>query len=305
METYTPVGEGSSGRSSGGDSPGYVSRGGERIAPGDMYGALIDIISPQKDTFDNPFDKWNHLLGDARPEAVSKRQEDLQREFAQHGIRWRVEDAVRAGLNPEAALGTSGASYTPMTVMSSGAPQQQGRDLSQIGQNVIRSLTTTMTGEQRMEARLRLENMQLQNDLLRTNIKQMNSTPSMAGSENFMPSQGNSNLIKSNPMQKTRSHPEQPSQEPGWSPDVGWARTSTGLVPVPSKDIKERIEDQFIPETAWAIRNYLSPMFGESKPPKSMLPKGYDRWEWNPLKMEFRPVRGKGSSFHYGPGMGY
>lgn len=41
-------------------------------------------------------------------------QREQQREFAQHGIRWRVEDAKAAGLHPLAAIGAAGASYSPV-----------------------------------------------------------------------------------------------------------------------------------------------------------------------------------------------
>lgn len=52
------------------------------------------------------------------PLIQQKRQEDFQREFAQMGVRWRVADAKAAGLHPLAALGTSGASATPVPVSS-------------------------------------------------------------------------------------------------------------------------------------------------------------------------------------------
>lgn len=43
--------------------------------------------------------------------------------------------------------------------------------------------------------------------------------------------------------------------------DLGWARTATGWVPVPSSDVKERIEDNLFMEGSWFVRNYLGPMF--------------------------------------------
>lgn len=46
----------------------------------------------------------------------------LQREFAQHGVRWRVEDAKEAGLHPMYALTGGGAAFSPNPVVMSGAP---------------------------------------------------------------------------------------------------------------------------------------------------------------------------------------
>ena len=40
----------------------------------------------------------------------------LQKEFAQHGVRWRVEDAKAAGIHPLAALGMSPNQATPVHV---------------------------------------------------------------------------------------------------------------------------------------------------------------------------------------------
>lgn len=47
---------------------------------------------------------------------MSQEQAALQREFAQHGVQWRVEDAQRAGVHPVYALGAGGASYNPINV---------------------------------------------------------------------------------------------------------------------------------------------------------------------------------------------
>jgi len=52
------------------------------------------------------------LSGKSQREA-NESNERLQREFAQNGIRWKVEDAKAAGLHPLFALGGSGATFTP------------------------------------------------------------------------------------------------------------------------------------------------------------------------------------------------
>lgn len=47
---------------------------------------------------------------------LAERQENLQREFAQNSIQWRVNDAKKAGIHPLAALGSQGISYNPSYV---------------------------------------------------------------------------------------------------------------------------------------------------------------------------------------------
>lgn len=47
---------------------------------------------------------------------LAQRQENLQREFAQNSIQWRVNDAKKAGIHPVAALGSQGISYNPSYV---------------------------------------------------------------------------------------------------------------------------------------------------------------------------------------------
>ena len=50
---------------------------------------------------------------------IAREQMKLQKEFAQNGIQWRVEDAKKAGLHPLYAIGASGATYTPVSQDSS------------------------------------------------------------------------------------------------------------------------------------------------------------------------------------------
>lgn len=55
--------------------------------------------------------------------AQASRNADLQREFAQYGIRWRVEDAKAAGLHPMYALTGGGAAFSPNPIVMPGHTQ--------------------------------------------------------------------------------------------------------------------------------------------------------------------------------------
>lgn len=87
-----------------------------------------------------------------------------QKEFAQHGIRWRVEDAKAAGIHPLYALGAQTQSFSPIHV---------GTDFAGMGQDISRAIDATRTSGERADARLAaltLERAELENDLLRSQI---------------------------------------------------------------------------------------------------------------------------------------
>lgn len=94
-----------------------------------------------------------------------------QKQFAKEGIRWRVEDARAAGIHPALAMGANVPSYTPVGLGSDGAEA-----VSSMGQDISRAVSATMTLPEKADAfaqtsqRLQLENMSLQNDLLRAEI---------------------------------------------------------------------------------------------------------------------------------------
>lgn len=62
------------------------------------------------------------LIGNRNNRSTVADQATLQREFAQHGIRWKVADAKAAGLHPLYAIGAQGASYSPTTITDSMGP---------------------------------------------------------------------------------------------------------------------------------------------------------------------------------------
>lgn len=78
------------------------------------------------------------LFGSKSAKRQNRRNEALQREFAQHGIQWKVEDAKRAGIHPVAALGAQGASYSPSTVVD-----PMGDALAQAGQSIGSGVSRT------------------------------------------------------------------------------------------------------------------------------------------------------------------
>lgn len=75
------------------------------------------------------------IIGGAMANRSNRKQFDqnaaLQREFAQQGIRWKVEDAKAAGLHPLYAIGSTGASYSPSTYSDAMGPA-----IAQAGQQI-------------------------------------------------------------------------------------------------------------------------------------------------------------------------
>jgi len=214
----------------------------------------------------------------------------LQREFAQHGIRWKVEDAKAAGIHPLVGLGAQTHSFsanlgTGPTADLSGMGQDLGRAIASTGSQSDRDMATL----QIQGAKLDLEGKALDNQIKNSQLRKLNEVgpafPSANG--NFISGQGNSGAaIIEKPLERTASLPGSPQAEPGAIPDLGWAKTATGVVPIPSNDVKQRIEDNMPHEWTHFIRNNVYP---DTQPPSAALPKGAQGWKWNQMKMEWQP----------------
>lgn len=211
---------------------------------------------------------------------------ELQREFAQNGIRWKVADAEAAGIHPLYALGAQ---------TSPASPSYAGSNFSfmnDMGQDIGRAVDAKRTQPERAKARidaLAIERGELENQLLRSQISRINQP----GHPPALPT-GNSGLIDEQPLQPIFREPGVPEKEVGSIPDYGYVRTKNGYALVPSQDVKNRIEDQIIPELMWAWRNQILPgvsPWHSPTPPDPVrypLPKGAAKWEWDGL--EFRPA---------------
>jgi hypothetical protein len=64
--------------------------------------------------------------------------------------------------------------------------------------------------------------------------------------------------------------------------DIGWARTATGWVPVPSADVKERLEDNLFMASSWFLRNYVVPMVTDGGKRPDFLDPDYSHYRWLP-----------------------
>lgn len=114
----------------------------------------------------------------ARQDAAAARNEALQREFAQQGIRWKVEDAKAAGVHPAYALGAQTTSFSPISIgstsMESSARTGVASAMSDMGQDVGRAIRATASPADRIYdatlKSLQLQRAGLENDLLRTQI---------------------------------------------------------------------------------------------------------------------------------------
>lgn len=248
------------------------------------------------------------LLGQSSQDDQMNKQIAAQREFAQHGIRWRVEDATKAGVHPLFALGANTHSFSPIGI--GGSPLAEG--IAGAGQGIDRAISAKGTGVERaFNARmmeLQLQRGELENALLASQIARSNAPtqvqPAMPMPGRYLiegqgqtsvdplPERFGGPLVQNVPLERIVSDPANLHAEPGAITDVGWARTATGgYAPVPSGDVKERIEDQLIPEIGWALRNVLLPNIigGKGGQPPFPAPAG-KRWVFSRQEQAYHLV---------------
>lgn len=125
-----------------------------------------------------------------------------QKEFAQHGLRWKTEDASRAGVHPLFALGAPSVSFSPSFVGSNSVASvsqhdpSMGNAIAQGGADIGRAIMATSTDDEKMRfvnesiAALQLERGSLENELLRTQIRRLTT----AGMPSFPASNGGGSI---------------------------------------------------------------------------------------------------------------
>lgn len=256
----------------------------------------------------------------AREDVLRSQEEKLQREFAQSGIQWRAADARAAGIHPVAAMGAQTTSYSSSVGNSSFSPgtstgaapfaaKNLGSGISAAGQDLGRAINAAATDYQRAdqaqaeaaEAKLRLSNLNMQNQLLASQIaKNLAVGPSMPSParKRMIDGQGNTPSstarVKWEPMETQQRSSSDVAAEPQDIADVGWARTGRKrAVPVMSDIAKDRLEEDKWGTFQWVLRNNLAPMVGLNMHPPPHIPlKSKDHaWYMNPFTGEYRQRR--------------
>lgn len=253
---------------------------------------------------------------------INAQNNELQREFAQNGIRWKVADAKAAGLHPLAALGATGASFTPSGIQISG-DNSLGNGIAEaanvMGQNINRARQATQSqAEREMEqinldlARQNLYNSRSQGNLLdaqaATAWASINGQPanppmpSVAGSVAAplaavrSVSRGTSaspaGSVKAEPSISVSSTVRDPGLEAGSTPGFKQFPISPNVsVYGPSQEFTEALDGMPFgaKEIAYALRTGDMIFNGPGTKGLPALPSGY-RYSWNPLKRSYSVV---------------
>lgn len=133
---------------------------------------LEALISAGANLFSNLFNSSKQDEKNKQEAALAQQNIQLQKDFAQQGIQWKVADAKAAGLHPLAALGANTASFSPVSV-GGAAPSM---DFSSMGQDLSRAAKAMSNAEQRAAVdeehsrKLQLEKAGLENDILRAEL---------------------------------------------------------------------------------------------------------------------------------------
>lgn len=263
-------------------------------------------------------------LSGKKAEDAADKQAQLQKQFAQSGIQWKVRDAKKAGIHPLYALGANTTSYQPVSVGGGGL----GEGIANAGQDIGRAInatspaTTRLAGFQSALLSAQVEGAQLDNDIKRAELASRAARLSQGGGNPAMPTDGNQNWlipgqgvlptgnqiefderVKRNP-----SDPAAPHQEGFAIPDVGYTRNDGGgLSPVMSEQLADRIEEDLFGKMSWHLRNNVIPFVnriqGETRIINGIEHKFDPIYGYVPVK--YRPIPRSSSQKFYPRGRGY
>lgn len=180
-------------------------------------------------------------INSATQSQVNKENIEMQKEFAQNGIQWKVQDAQKAGIHPAVALGAQTYQATPSSV---------GGDMGSGVSNAFKhfgSAIDSFIDDKEEERSLQLEALKLANEKERLEIAKM-KTPSSLNPSSYVPSVGVEGVPNNDKLlfgQKKVSD------------DFNLTRTKDGTVVfTPSDDVSDYVSDSFVGSASWHKRNW-------------------------------------------------
>nr|DAV66438.1 MAG TPA: minor capsid protein [Microviridae sp.] len=211
-----------------------------------------------------------------------------QKEFAQNGIRWKVEDAKRAGIHPLYALGASTSAFSPVSgyggdfgISDAAANLGQGFERAQMSKmtkqerdrqevrDTIQDMVTLdkLQQEKRIgDAQVRLMDSEIfRNFALASNaLRRTGLPPAMPGTPGtIIEGQGQSYATgQTTPEVSSVVTSERgvPSVQAGSPPDVRFYRTAGGRAPLPTEEAGDAMDAAFGAGLQWAYRNNIIPV---------------------------------------------
>lgn len=247
--------------------------------------------------------------------ARAKRNEEMAYEFAQNGIKWRVEDAKRAGIHPLAALGFSGANTPTISISGGYQPSAGGYDrgpdigasLANMGQGIGRAVAATQTPLERQMTAFELmrQEQQIRSNDLDIAIKgaQLARITQQLGPglpanvpPGSIPGATGTGTYEAKPPEVLNPDPKHQGQTAGpATPNATWQRAPSGDVySVPHKDLN--IDEFSSPGyVSWMIHNKVLPYFSQryrdaARPSADHLPPGAVAWRLGAPGLGWLPV---------------
>lgn len=196
-----------------------------------------------------------------------------QQTFARHGISWKVQDAMEAGINPLAALGATTSSFSNVV----GDTGERGKGLADAASKIGHAMGSMKTREQeaaeaKMDA-LKIRHAELENLYLQTRIARENAPgrPTGVQPHQIVPGQAQSgaqvpfglsaeSLVKGDPMKTLPAAPGAPAVAPASEPEIQYYDVpGGGKAPYMSKPSATSAQIDFPGMLAWNVRNRLIP----------------------------------------------
>lgn len=229
----------------------------------------------------------------------------LQKEFAQNGVQWKAKDSLAAGVHPLFGLGAQTTSFSPVSVGSS-TPSYYGDSsrtpdmsmanaVSNMGQDIGRAIDATQTQAQRLLTGFQLERAKLENDLLRVNIARQSqaTNPSMPSANQPWLIDGQGSTATTGETGRGITLTNQ-GHDPVPINEVSYTWDGKGLTPQFSKDLADRMDENWIGSTLWGWKNYGKPSLGlEGLKPSQKeypLPPGM-HWGWDQGHFRYVPTK--------------